>query len=341
MSYKESLLPITDDDRTFIRKQMKQIMLILSLIILIFGGFITAWCIYNNDWYIFLFLAVILIVVIIVSAFTIRRTNFNTRKDARKWVIEGELLEKREKTTVDRTSRKGSQSMQTDFFFIFENREVRVDNLKYNKYNSGDILHLEITEDSSIVLNITSISSISREEIIPETSYLSDYPETMSDDERGRIRKILIKRSAFVIIILAVVYIIITIINAIVIAYKFPDANETGRHLMVYGRYYLTAILAVLLFTLMISNLLSDYMSNLKRIIECKITDKVQSNVKLLGKNTRTSIQGDCYYLIVGKKLHPCTPEDFTRINPGDKVKIFKGNKSGYFLGIETIKSRS
>jgi len=85
----------------------------------------------------------------------------------------------------------------------------------------------------------------------------------------------------------------------------------------------------------MIRKLLSDFLSNLKKVTICTIRDKIHSNVKLLGIDIRTSIRGDYHYILTSKKLYQIPAEVYHQIDSGKKVKIHKGNKSGLFLRVE------
>lgn len=338
MPYSESLAPLTDADRISIRKQLKKIILVLSLMFFVFGGLATTWCVYNHDWFIFLFIALFLLIILFLGVFVVRRASFNIRPDAKKWVIEGEILEKKEKTTVTRQS-KGRQDLNTEYFFVFEGREIQINNSSnYRKYNAGDIIHIEVAEDSSIVLSITPITINEPKEIPDGNDYLSGYSESMEDGERRTIRKSLIKRSIIVLIILLAIYFIAVIASAVIIAFYFEKASQPIRHLMAFGRYYFTGAIGILLFMLMIQKLLADFISNLKKVTLCTINDKVHSNVKLLGKNIRTNIQGDYHYILVNKKLFQVSAEDYHKVDAGEKIKIHLGNKSNFFLGVEISK---
>jgi len=334
MNYSENLVPITDFDRAYLKKQTRQTIAAISIIFLVFLGLAITFCIYDGDWYVFYFVGAFSLIFLFIGAYIIRRASLNTRPDAKKWVIEGEILEKREDTTVHENN--GKQDMDTDYYLVFEKREVKVCNSNYRKYNAGDIIRVELTDKGNILLDLIPIKVNEPKEIPVENDYLSGYNETMEECERAIIRKTLVKRSIIVLVILAVIYFIAFIVTAVLIADNFEEANEAGRHLLVYGRYYLVTIIGILLYALAIRKLFSDFRSNLKKVTLCTISDKIHSNVKLLGKNVRTSIRGDYYYILVGtKKLYAVNSDVYHKIDTGSKVKIHEGNRSGYFLRVE------
>ncbi|NVO08339.1 MAG: hypothetical protein HXX16_00090 [Bacteroidales bacterium] len=333
MNYSENLVPITDLDRTYLKKQVKQVIGVIAIIFIVLWGLAITFCVYDGDWYIFYFVGAFSLIIFFIGVYIHRRVSFYTRPDAKKWVIEGEVIEKKEDTTIREND--GKQDMDTDYYLIFTNREVRVNYSNYRKYNTGDIIRIELTENGNILLGIIPITIQEPKEISIENDYLSDYNETMEDGERAIIKKTLVKRSIIVLVMLAVIYFIAFIFTAILIAEYFENLGEIGRHLLVYGRYYLIAIIGVGLYVLMIQKLLSDFLSNLKKVTTCIISDKIHSNVKLLGRNIKTSIRGDYHYILVGKKLYLISNEDYHQIDAGKKVKIHEGNRSGLFLRID------
>lgn len=336
MAYTENLVPLTDLDRTYLRKQAKKVAVILFAMAILTVGLATGFCIYNGDWYIFIFVGIFVSILFFLGVYTYRRIAINDQPDAKKWLIEGEILEKNEKTSI--SSQDGKQDMNTDYFFVFENREVEVSYINYRRYNAGDLVRVEITEKGNVFLNITPIKIADNKDIPVESDYLSEYSETMSDDERRTIKKVLIKRSIIAAIIILVIYFISFIASAISVAFIFENASQPVRYLIAFGRYYVAGIVAVLLFFLMTRKLLSDYLSNLKKVTICAVSDKIQSNVKLLGRNVKTSIKGDFHYILVGKRLFQVPADDFHRIDAGGKVKIHEGNKSKFRLGVEVSK---
>ena len=339
MNYTENLVPINDTDRAYLKKQAKLVLLIVSAVAIVFFGIATGFCIYNGDWYVLFFAGFFSLIFVFIGLFAYRRASIYTGPNARKWVIEGEILEKKENTTLQ--ERAGRQDMDTEYFLVFENRVIKVNYNHYKTYSAGDIVHIESTENGEVTLNVSPIEIKERDEGNSiENDWLSDYSEYMLDDERKVIRKSLIKRSIISLVILVIVYFIATIVSAIVIAYNFDMASQPIRHLMVFGRYYVVILLGVALYTLMIRKRLSDLLSNQKRIMVCKVSDKIESNVKLLGRNVRTSVRGDYHYIFVGKKLYNIPAEDFHSIEIGSKVKIHVGNKSGYFLGVDLLNKK-
>ncbi|NOU18480.1 MAG: hypothetical protein HOO91_13065 [Bacteroidales bacterium] len=333
MNYSENLVPITDLDRAYLKKQTKQAIGAISIIFIVFWGLAATFCIYDGDWYIFYFVGAFSLIFLFIGIYIYRRASFYTRPDAKKWVIEGEIFEKREDTTIREND--GKQDMDTDYYLVFANREVKVSYSNYRKYNAGDIIRIELTESSNILLDLTPITIQEPKEIPVETDYLSGYNETMEDGERAIIKKTLLKRSIIVLVVLAVIYFITLILTAILIAEYFQNSGEVGRHFLIYGRYYLIAIIGVGLYALVIRKLLSDFLSNLKKVTLCTINDKIHSNVKLLGRNIKTSIRGDYHYILTAKKLYQIPTEEYHQIDVGKKVKIHEGNKSGLFLKVE------
>lgn len=338
MNYSENLVPITDLDRAYLKKQTKQTIGAISIIFIVFCGLATTFCIYDGDWYVFYFVGVFSLIFFFIGVYIYRRASFYTRPDAKKWVIEGEVLEKKEDTTIREND--GKQDMDTDYYLVFTNREVRVNYSNYRKYNAGDIIRIELTENGNILLDLIPIKIQEPKEILIESDYLSGYNETMEDGERAIIKKALVKRSIIVLVVLAVICFIAIIPTAILIAEYFENSDKVGRHLLVYGRYYLIAIIGVVLYALMIRKLLSDFLSNLKKVTLCTISDKIHSNVKLLGRNVKTSIRGDYHYILTGKKLYLISTEDYHQIDAGKKVKIHEGSKSGLFLRVEITIAR-
>jgi len=339
MNYTENLVPINDTDRAYLKKQAKLVLLIVSAVAIVFFGIATGFCIYNGDWYVLFFAGFFSLIFVFIGLFAYRRASIYTGPNARKWVIEGEILEKKEDTTL--YERDGRQDMDTDYYLTFENRVIKVNYNHYKTYNAGDVVRIETTENSEVTLNVSPIDIKERVEENPvENDWLSDYSDYMQDDERKLIKKSLIKRTIIAFIILLVVYFIAYIASAIIIAYNFEGASQTVRHLMVFGRYYVVILLGIVFYTLMIRRLLSDLLSNQKRIMACKVSDKIESNVKLLSKNVRTSVRGDYHYIFVGKKLYNIPADDFHSIEIGSKVKIHVGNKSGCFLGVELINKK-
>lgn len=339
MVYSETLVPITDTDRAFLKKQAKLVLLIFSAIAIVFFGIATGFCIYNGDWYVLFFVGFFSFAFIFIGLFAYRRASIYARPDAKKLVIEGEIHEKKENTTIQ--ERAGRQDMDTEYFLVFENRVIKVNNNHYKSYNAGDIVHVETTENGEVTLNISPIEIKEREEVNSvESDWLSDYSEYMQDDERKLIRKSLIKRTIVALIILVITYFLAYIASAIIIAYNFEGASYPVRHLMVFGRYYVVALFGITFYVLLIRKRLSDFLSNQKRIMLCKVSDKIESNVKLLGRNVRTSVRGDYHYIFVGKKLYNIPAGDFHTIEIGSKVKIHVGNKSGFFLGVETSNNK-
>ena len=333
MNYSENLVPITDLDRAYLKKQAKLTIGVISIIFIVFWGLAATFCIYDGDWYIFYFVGAFSLIFFFIGFYIYRRASFYSRPDAKKWVIEGEVIEKKEDTTI--RANDGKQDMDTDYYLVFTSREVKVSYSNYRKYNAGDIIRIELTENGNILLDLTPITIQEPKEIPIENDYLSGYNETMEDGERAIIKKTLIKRSIIVLVVLAVIYFIAIIVTAILIAEYFENSDEVGRHLLVYGRYYLIAIIGVGLYALMIRKLLSDLLSNLKKITLCTISDKIHSNVKLLGRNIKTSIRGDYHYILTGKKLYLISIEEYHQIDAGTKVKIHEGNRSGLFLRVE------
>jgi len=333
MNYSENLAPITDLDRAYLKKQAKLTIGVISIIFIVFWGLAATFCIYDGDWYIFYFIGAFSLIFFFIGVYIYRRASFYTRPDAKKWVIEGEIIEKREDTTIREND--GKQDMDTDYYLVFTNREVRVNYSNYRKYNAGDIIRVELTENGNILLDLTPITIQEPKEIPVETDYLSGYNETMEDSERAIIKKTLVKRSIIVLVVLAFIYFIAIIPTAILITEYFENSGEVGRRILLYGRYYLIAIIGVGLYLLMIRKLLSDFLSNLKKVTICTISDKIHSNVKLLGINIKTSIRGDYHYIITGKKLYQIPTELYHQIDAGKKVKIHEGNKSGLFLRVE------
>lgn len=335
MNYTENLVPITDSDRAYLKKQAKLVLLIFSAIAIVFFGIATGFCIYNGDWYVLIFVGVFSLIFVLIGLFAYSRASIYARTDAKKLVIEGEILEKKENTTLQ--ERAGRQDMDTEYFLVFENRGVKVNYNHYKNYNAGDVVHVETTENCEVTLYVSPIEIKEREEVNSvENDWLSDYSEYMQDDERKFIRKSLVKRTIIVFIILLVIYFIAYIASAVVIAYNFEGASNPIRHIMVFGRYYIVALLGIAFYALLIRKRLSDLLTNQKRIMVCKVSDKIESNVKLLGRNVRTSLRGDFHYIFVGKKLYNIPADIFHRIEIGSKVKIHVGNKSGFFLGVET-----
>lgn len=333
MNYSENLVPITDLDRAYLKKQAKLTVGVISIIFIVFLGLATTFCIYDGDWYVFYFVGVFSLIFLFIGVYVYRRASFYARPDAKKWVIEGEVLEKREDTTIREND--GKQDMDTDYYLVFEKREVKVNYSNYRKYNAGEIIRIELTENGNILLDIIPITIQEPKEIHIENDYLSGYNETMEEGERAIIKKTLVKRSIIVLVVLAVIYFITIILTAILIAEYFENSDEVGRHILVYGRYYLIAIIGIGLYALMIRKILSDFLSNLKKVTLCTINDKIHSNVKLLGRNIKTSIRGDYHYILAGKKLYQIPIEVYHQIDASKKVKIHEGNRSGLFLRVE------
>lgn len=339
MSYTENLVPITDSDRAYLKKQARLVVLILTAILLVFWGIATTFCVLDGDWYVLIFVGVFSSIFVLIGLFAYRRASIYAGPNAKKLVIEGQILEKKENTTLH--ERDGRQDMDTEYFFVFGNRMIRVNYNQYKTYNAGDVVRVETTENGEVTLNVTPIEVKEREETNSvENDWLSDYSEYMNDDERKMIRKSLIKRTIIALIILIVVYFTAYIASAVIIAYNFERANYLLQHLMVFGRYYIVALLGIAFYALLIRKLLSDFLTNQKRILICKVKDKIQSNVKLLGKNVRTSVRGDYHYILVGKKLYNIPADDFHSIEIESKVKINVGNKSSYFLEVELLNKK-
>lgn len=337
MNYTENLVPITDTDRAYLKKQSRLVILILSAILLLFWGVAIAFCVFEGDWYVLFFIGFFSLIVIFFGWFAKRRISSYISPDAKKWVIEGEIVEKKEETTLEQ--RSGKQDMDTEYFLVFANRIVKVNYNHYKSYNAGDIVRVETTENGELTLNVNPIKINQKsQDDAAVNDWLSDYSEYMQDDERLIIKKLLVKRSVILIITLFILYFIAYIASAFIIVYNLDGASRTELHLMVLGRYYFVAFWALVFFLLFIRKLLSDFLSNQKKIITCTVKDKIRSNVKLLGRNIRTSVRGDYHYIQVGKKLYNIPEDDFYGIEIGNKIKIHVGNKSGVFLRIENNK---
>jgi len=336
MSYIETLAPMTDADRAFIRKQKNQILYLLVAAGVVFFGFAMAVHQLFDDWFVFIFLVLVLVVLTVFSRYMIRRSAKDLGREAMKRVIEGTIVGKREKSSVSRNSKRTGSGIDTDFFLVMEQGEIRVNDNYYWQFNTGDTIHIELTQATGVVLQATLIHDRVVEESTPEETVFAGYSETMSAEERAIIQKAVTRRALFTLLILAGVWAFLSIVLVVLGAMYFDPSNHLVGHVMAYGRYYFVGLLAVILSAKRIYPLVSDLFSYQKRVVPCTITDKVKSNVKLLGPNVRTSIQGDYSYLLIGEKLYEVSPPQFSSVEAGQRVRVHEGFRSGYFLGIDT-----
>jgi hypothetical protein len=354
MGYSLLTQPLTLVDIKTIKAIYRRITIVLIIMLVLFSGIsvgIFIWMDTIMPFIIFgLFDAGVIFGLFYIQGLTHKELNRGTKS-----VLTGTLTQKLEKarTNIGGTNTRRNTDTQIDFYFVFDDFEIPVNLIEYNKYHAGQQLEIAFSNATRIILSIKLLDDVTHTEhqahggkTETESPFLIEMQTgTMNEDELVYITHLrnrrLIYTTLWSLSLGFISYWILMIMLAVLLT-SF-NANTIIRILGPAHYIVVALIIAVIAWVYLkrVIPLVRDCNSGQKRIIPVEITDKIHSEIRHRSKNVRiTSSRGDFYYIFGNDQMYLVSSKAFESFEINEPVKIHSALYSKKLLLIEGKKEK-
>jgi hypothetical protein len=357
MSYTSNSEPLTNQDIDVIKSKYSKMRLVLIIMIFAFGG-IGFFAYYLMDEIIPLFVVGFFDFLIFLGIWYFNHLAKKDINSGTKQIITGTIDQKKMKTSntsnASGSYNHSSSSSTTSYYFIFDELEILIDQRDYDNHHAGQKVQIALTNSSKMVLGIKLL------EDTPEQVKVQPHPNnigfqtfmdefntvSMTEDEQAFIVKKRNKRLIYVTLwSTALGFLSYWIVLLAAILIMTGNVKDITPYLIQTIRYSLIGLIILIIAIIYYKRaipLVRDCRENNKTLQRGVISDKIQSNARLLNKTWRvTSSRGDFYYLVINKKYIQVDPMAFQSMNQGDEVSIHRAFYSKTLLCIENKHDRN
>jgi len=350
MEFQERFEALSQIDIQKIKKTTKITLWAIAGVEVVFGAVVST-MIFNIDSILPVIFGIVFLSLPVGVAIYFYNTSQKDLISGQKKIIIGNIIEKFESTSRNMS---GNSNTNTTYYFRVGNDKISVDNRTYLKYHENQPVEIELTIVSKTLISITNldaqhsspINSVSDIENKKPTSFPTFFENVkqvnLTADEYSYLTQKRNKRFVSSVILFSLIGFVAYWVGLLIIIgillglfdVKSPAAVQTA-----YWSYISVGLCLLLwLFYRRVMPLVKDVRDGQKNIVTTTITDKINSNVKMLNKYTRvTSSRGYFFYLEINNKLISVSSEIYYLFEGGEPINFHTGSNSKTPLQIESL----